>query len=359
MRVVLCYDFRMRPKLKITGPGTHQQVRDAFKKENDPKRSRKLQAIRMGFMGEYTTEQIARIVGCSKSSVTLWVKAYREGGIESLFTTHHKPGRQPSLNEKAVTELLQGLKDGRWKRIKEIRKWLADEHHVGLSYRGVHYWLEKLGASLKVPRKSHAKKDEGQSIRFKEELAGHLAELGLDAQKPFRLWVVDEHRYGLISTLRRCWTLRGVRPTAPYQTKYQWGYVYGGLEIMEGRSEFLYTPTVNLSLSGEFLRQISRSEPEAEHVVVWDGAGFHQKNQLEDLPENIHLIALPPYSPELNPIEQLWDQVAVAYANRVYETLDEIEADITAALRPFWESPKPVLSLLGAENYLLVSANAS
>ncbi len=86
---------------------------------------------------------------------------------------------------------------------------------------------------------------------------------------------------------------------------------------------------------------------------------FLPQNQLEDLPENIHLIALPPYSPELNPIEQLWDQVAVAYANRVYETLDEIEEDITAALRPFWESPKPVLSLLGAENYLLVSANAS
>jgi hypothetical protein len=54
-----------------TGQGTHQQVRDAFRKENDPKRNRKLQAICMGFMGEYTTEQIARVVGCSKSSVTL------------------------------------------------------------------------------------------------------------------------------------------------------------------------------------------------------------------------------------------------------------------------------------------------
>ncbi len=349
----------MRPKLKITGPGTHQQVRDLFRKENDPKRKRKLQAIRLGFTGEHSTEQIAEIVGCSKSSVTLWVKAYREGGVERLLKTHHKPGRQPSLNEKAVAELLEGLENGRWKRIKEIRKWLADEHHVGLSYRGVHYWLEKLGASLKVPRKSHAKKDEGQSIRFKEELAGKLAELGIDAQKPFRLWVVDEHRYGLVSTLRRCWTLRGVRPAAPYQTKYQWGYVYGGLEVMEGRSEFLYTPTVNLQLSGEFLRQISRSEPDAEHVVVWDGAGFHQKKQLEGLPANIYLIALPSYSPELNPIEQLWDQVAVAYANRVYETLDEIEEDITDALRPFWEGPKPVLSLLGAENYLLLSANAT
>jgi len=349
----------MRPKLKITGPGTHQQVRDAFGKETDVKRKRKLQAIRLGFTGEHTTEQIAGIVGCSKGSVTNWVRAYRAGGIAGLLKTNHKPGRPPSLDGNAVAELLQGLEEGRWKRIKEIRKWLADEHGVGLSLRGVHYWLQKLGASLKVPRKSHAKKDEGQSIRFKEGLAVKLAGLGIDTQKPFRLWVVDEHRYGLISTLRRCWTLRGVRPSAPYQTKYQWGYVYGGLEVMEGRSEFLYTPTVNLQLSGEFLRQLSRSEPDAEHVVVWDGAGFHQKKQLDAVPSNIHLLALPPYSPELNPIEQLWDQIAVAYANRVYETLDEIEEEITSALRPFWESTEPVLRLLGVDNYLLCSANAS
>jgi transposase len=349
----------MRPKLKLTGPGTHQEVREAFRGELDPKRRRKLQAIRLGFTGEHTSEEIAEIVGCSKGSVTNWVRAYRTGDIAGLLKTNHKPGRRPSLDKKAVAELLEGLEVGRWKRIKEIRKWLLDEHQIGLSYRGVHYWLQKLGASLKVPRKSHAKKDEGQSERFKNGLAGKLGSLGVDTQKPFRLWVVDEHRYGLISTIRRCWTLKGIRPCAPYQTKYQWGYVYGGLEVMQGRSEFLYTPTVNLHLSGEFLRQISNNEPEAEHVVVWDGAGFHQKKQLEGLPKNIHLIALPPYSPELNPIEQLWDQVAVAYANRVYETLEEIEEHITEALRPFWESTKPVFQLLGAENYLLRSANAS
>ncbi len=353
------YAFRMRPKLKITGPGTHQQVRDAFMKETNPKRRRKLQTIRLGFMGEHTSEQIAQIVGCSKGSVTNWVRAYRDGGLAGLLETKYKQGRQPALGDAVVAELLEGLEQGRWKRIKEIRKWLADEHRIGLSYRGVHYWLEKLGACLKVPRKSHVKKDEGQSVRFKEGLARKLATLGIDTRKPFRLWVADEHRYGLISTLRRCWTLRGVRPCAPYHTKYQWGYVYGALEVMTGRSEFLYTPSVNLGLSLTFLRQISRSEPDAEHVVIWDGAGFHQKKQLGALPDNIRLIALPPYSPELNPIEQLWDQVAVAYANRAYETLDEIEADISTALRPFWESAAPVLSLLGANNYLLSSANAS
>ncbi|VGO15374.1 hypothetical protein PDESU_03957 [Pontiella desulfatans] len=258
-------------------------------------------------MGEHTTLEIAEIAGCAKSTASACIKAYRNGGIDALLATHHKPGREPSLNGTAISELLEGLEQGRWKRIKEIRKWLADEHSVGLSSRGVHCWLEKLGVSLKVPRKSHAKNDEGQSVRFKEGLARKLAGLGVDTVKPFRLWVVDEHRYGLISTLRRCWMLRGIRPPVPYQTKCQRGYVSGGLEVMTGRSEFLYSPTVSLHLSLEFLRQISRSDPDADRVVVWDEVGFHQKKQLAGLPDNIHLVALPPYSQELNPIEQLWD----------------------------------------------------
>ena len=323
------------------------------------KRRRKLQTIRLGFSGDYSTDEIARIVGCSKSSVTNWVRAYRDGGIDGLLQTNYGIGRPASLNETVCSKLLEGLRAGQWKRTKEIRKWLKESHGIDLSYSGMQYWLGKLGASLKVPRKSHAKKDEGQSDQFKEGLVQKLAELGIDTEKPFRLWVVDEHRYGLISTLRRCWALRVIRPSAPYQTKYQWGYVYGGLEVMTGQSEFLYTPTVDLHLSMKFLQQISASNLEAEHVVVWDGAGFHQKKQLEGLPKNIHLISLPPYSPELNPIEQLWDQVAVAYANRGYETLDEIEEDISEALRPFRESQKPVLSLLGVDNYLQRSANAS
>ena len=349
----------MRPKLKITSPGTHEEVRKVFDLETDVKRRRKLHVVKLAFLGEYTTEEIAEIVGCSKPSVTNWVRKYRQGGVEGLLKTSYQSGRKPSLGESVCAELIEGLKEGRWKRVKEIRKWLEDEHQTTLSNGGMHYWLRKVKASLKVPRKSHAKKDEGQSALFKEGLADTLAELGINSEKPFRLWVVDEHRYGLISTLRRCWTLRGVRPTAPYQTKYQWGYVYGGLEVMEGGSEFFYTPTVNLDLSSRFLHQISRSNPEAEHVIVWDGAGFHQKTQLEEVPDNVYLVNLPPYSPELNPIEQLWDQVGVVYANKVYETLEEIEEDISEALRPFWESARKVLQLLGVDNYLLCSANAS
>ena len=113
----------MRLKLKITGPGTHEQVRDAFRKESDPKRRRKLQAIRLGFMGEHTTEEIAEIVGCAKSSVTAWVKAYREGDIEGLLTTHHKPGRED------ITEALRPF----WESPKPTLSLLGADNYLLVS----------------------------------------------------------------------------------------------------------------------------------------------------------------------------------------------------------------------------------
>ena len=74
----------------------------------------------------------------------------------------------------------------------------------------------------------------------------------MEAGRPVRVWVADEHRYGLISVLRRCWGLRGVRVSAPYQTKYQWGYLHSALEV-DGQhaAQALFSSSVNLETSGK------------------------------------------------------------------------------------------------------------
>jgi len=349
----------MRPPIKITGPGTYDDVRDAYRKEKNPKDRQKLQAIKMGFVGAYSTQHIADVVGCSRASITNWVRAWRQGGMTKLLKRQKQPGRPGQIHEDIRLDLIAGLEKGRWKTAKEIRQWLKKNHGVKLKKSGMYYWLNKLGAKPKVPRKSHAKKDETQVQAFKENLVDRLDELKLNRSKPFRLWVIDEHRYGLISTVRRCWSLKGVKPTAPYHTKYQWGYVYGGLEVQSGHGEFLYAPTVTLEITRLFLQQISAREPEAEHVVIQDGAGFHPRQGDRQVPLNIHLIELPPYSPELNPVEKLWNGVKRRYSNQVYETLEAIEEDISEVLRPYWEDGKTVLRLLGLNNYLLDSANAT
>ncbi|MCF7848052.1 MAG: transposase [Kiritimatiellales bacterium] len=138
----------------------------------------------------------------------------------------------------------------------------------------------------------------------------------------------DEARYGLHSAHRRCWGLRGSRVVKPSQQKYEWSYVYGALEVVEGGGVFCYMPTVTLEHAQAFLEQIAQSDPEAEHVVIWDGAGFHHRPGDERISE------------------------------RVFETLDAIEEKITEALRPYWEQPVYARSLVG-DGWLHTQANAT
>ena len=90
---------------------------------------------------------------------------------------------------------------------------------------------------------------------------------------------------------------------------YAWEYVYGALEVLEGGAPFRFMPSVNLDFSRDFLRQLAASDPAAKHVVIQDQAGFPLRAGGPGLPDRIHLLPWPPYSPELNPIEGLWDQV--------------------------------------------------
>ena len=178
-----------------------------------------------------------------------------------------------------------------------------------------------------------------------------LNALEIDADKRVYVWVEDEHRYGLISTIRRCWTLIGHRVKVPVQMKYQWGYVYGSVEITTGKTLFIYSPTVSLPVSQIFLQQIAQTDPHGIHIVIWDNAGFHQKSDVNEIPQQIRLLPLPPYCPELNPIEKLWDIVIDHVSNEVYETLDSIEEQISVVLRPFWSCTQRVIDWLG-DNWL-------
>lgn len=173
-----------------------------------------------------------------------------------------------------------------------------------------------------------------------------------------RVWAMDEHRYGLISHQRRCWGMRRVRPHAPYRTKYEWGYVASALEI-EGRDEALcvFLPGVSLESSAAFLRELAGTDPAALHVVIADQAGFHLKNGDGRVPENVRLLPLPPYSPELNPVERIGDLIKDATANRVFPTLEALETAIENELRPLWEDPQRVRALVG-EGWMRTQVNA-
>jgi hypothetical protein len=211
----------------------------------------------------------------------------------------------------------------------------------------VYYWLGKLGGVLKVPRKTHAKKDAAQAGEFQQPLCAKLRNLNVAGGKPGRIWVTDEHRYGLIPVVRKCWTLRGERPTAPYQTKYEWGYLYSALEVDgENAAEFLCLPRVDLEMSRMFLEHVAACDPQAEHVVIQDQAGFYLNPELHELPPRVQVIPLPPYSPELNPVEAIGDVIKDRIGNTLWTTLEALEAAMGEELRPIYESAERVRSLV-------------
>lgn len=139
-------------------------------------------------------------------------------------------------------------------------------------------------------------------------------------------------RIGQQGTLTQVWAEKGSRPTAVKQTEYEWVYIFGAVNPLTGQSSALLTPTVNTAYMNHHLQQISQEAGEQVHVVlVLDKAGWHIAKDLQ-VPSNITLLHLPPYSPELNPIERLWAYMKSHYlSNRIYANYKEIFAAAMAA----------------------------
>ena len=321
----------------ITALADCQAVRD----------QQRLLAMRLAGSGQLTAAQIAESIGISRRQFFNWVKAFKAGGVPALLACTHGGGPPPRVTGAALTELQAGLQTGRWKRAKEIQTWLQQTHQIQLSVKGVYYWLGKLGGVLKVPRKAHALQPPGAAAAFQQTLCDKLKSLTVAGGKRVRIWVADEHRYGLIPVVRRCWTLRGLRPKVPYQTKYEWGYLHSALEVDgDHAAEFLCLPSVSLAMSRLFLEQLVARDPAAEHVVIWDQAGFHPDPELHAVPAGIHLVPLPPYSPELNPVEIIGDLIKDRIANTLWPTLEALEEALGEELRPIYQSAERVRDLV-------------
>lgn len=346
---------RKRTKLGVS-PAVLAELKARLRRTTDLRDKERLQVVQWATSGQHTLEDLARLAGRARSTIQIWLDHFEAGGVARLLQREAPPGLTSPLSQPQVqTELKAGLKSGRWRTAGQVAAWLKEAHGIQRAAKSLYRWLGKAGGALRVPRPCHIQQDPRATAAFRDELESRLEKLGLPKDKPVKIWVADESRFGLHTQSRRCWALRGQRVVIPQQQRYEWEYVYGALEVVGGASQFRFMPSVNLAFSRGFLQQIADSDRQAEHVVIWDRAGFHPQPSDVDLPHRIHLLPLPAYSPELNPVEGLWDQVQDSTCNRRQESLDGLEQTLTAALRPFWETPARVLSLV--HHWLHAQAN--
>ncbi|MCW5766762.1 MAG: IS630 family transposase [Phycisphaeraceae bacterium] len=142
----------------------------------------------------------------------------------------------------------------------------------------------------------------------------------------------DEARFGRMAKPRRCWAPKPCRPVMLNGYEREFVYVYGAVSPREGDLDWKICPQMNTERMSEFLAQVSRRYSTEFIVMVVDGASSHRSRDLV-VPENLRLLALPAYSPELNPQEHLWDEIREKeFPNRVFESMAAVKTQLRSGL---------------------------
>ncbi len=151
-------------------------------------------------------------------------------------------------------------------------------------------------------------------------------------QRKVRLCFQDEARFGRMVRFRRCWAPRPLRPKVCNGYERQFTYVYGSVSPLEGQLDWCLSSKMNTVQMQGFLEQVGAAHPEEFILMIVDGASSHKSKDLV-VPENVRLIGLPPYSPELNPQEHVWDELREkGFPNRVSADREQVIATLKQVL---------------------------
>jgi transposase len=126
--------------------------------------------------------------------------------------------------------------------------------------------------------------------------------------KPVEIWFQDEARVGQKGSLSYVWAPVGSRPAMVRDNRHDSAYILGAICPARGVGAAIITPAANTEYINAHLQELSTQvSPGAIAVLIWDGAGWHQAGGRLELPGNIVLLPLPPYAPDLNPMENVWE----------------------------------------------------
>lgn len=152
-----------------------------------------------------------------------------------------------------------------------------------------------------------------------------------DGRAPTVLFM-DEGRFGRISERADCWAPRPIRALVPRQVVRESLYAFAAVEPRRGKLAWGTWKKCNTASMSLFLLDLLVAWPDHRLLLVLDGAGWHKARALP-LPERLRLLHLPPYTPECNPTEHIWDEVREkAFANRFFATLDAVEVGLRTEL---------------------------
>jgi len=164
------------------------------------------------------------------------------------------------------------------------------------------------------------------------EEAEHIKDNHTAKYKRFNLYCMDESRFGLLTLSHKALTIKGVKPVSAYQHKFETTYLFGAFSPVNGAHLLLEMPYCNSNAFQAFLDEFSCLDKEEFKIMIVDNGAFHKAGSLQ-IPPNIALVFLPPYSPELNPAEKVWWMIKRELKNKCYKTMDHLQKAMDEAIQ--------------------------
>ncbi|MEZ5842094.1 MAG: IS630 family transposase, partial [Hyphomicrobiales bacterium] len=323
----------MSNAIEIKPSHTAAELRRLAARTRDADQSRRLLAIAAVLDG-MSRADAARIGGMDRQTLRDWVHRFNASGPDGLKTIWGS-GRQPRLSAAQKAELAEIVEIGpdpavdgvvRWRRI-DLKRVIEDRFGVVYHERSVGKLLEELGFSHISGRPQHPGQNAKVTAAFKKTspntLAAHVS--GIADRKRIEIWFQDEARLGQKNGRTRLWAKTGTRPPVAADQRYKNAYLFGAICPKRGVGAGLMMPKANTHAMQAHLDEISLHVAAGAHaVVLMDRAGWHTTDKLA-VPDNISIVLLPSRSPELNPVENIWQYLRQNWlSNRVFETYDDI-----------------------------------
>jgi transposase len=268
----------------------------------------------------FNTGRIGCLLGISKKTSLFWIAKYQKDGLNSIFD-QNRSGRPPFIiianNKKSEQKIVH---------IQLIREMIFKLFKKSYSLSGVYNFAKKCSIRKVIPRTLHEKNNPQKMSEWTDDFQNKIDAIKTQfPDKEIEIYFQDESRYGQMTIKSGVWSPTPVRPEFKTQVGYLNAWIYATASKSTGKYFGMILPNLNAFNMQIFLDEFSKNIPSNKHVVmILDGASAHTSRTL-CIPKNVSLLLLPPYSPELNPIERLWSFLKRNYLSfKIYENIEEV-----------------------------------
>lgn len=333
-----------------------QEVKAGMHGLRDLRMFKRYQSILMHLNGR-TYAEISDVIGCTERTVYNYVQTYRANGLEGLVPGQ-SPGRPRQLTKEQEQELYQLIIEKKPADVGFpaemngtsflVRDWILQTFNVKYTDRGVRALLHHLGFRYTKPTYTLAKAVPEKQEAFRQEFE-MLKKMMNDENN--RILFQDESMIRDYQALANTWFPKGQQKVIPTYGKHHGVKLLGTLDYETGEVFVVEEERYDAVKFLSFLKKVLIKYPDEKIVMILDNARIHHAKLIQPfLKENAHrleFVFLPPYSPELNLIEELWGWLkkSVIY-NVFYKTVNEIRKAVQTFISEINKNPLRIVDRL-------------